>query len=126
MSLQRSKIVKARRYRRCCECGAPIARGDRYELSSGLCDDAGWWSAATCLGCADVAAIAITGEREIGKLWASLDVDDVLIAVAGWPGLALLSDLGAAKLREQWLLWCERQEREEEKMKAWRLARGSH
>lgn len=48
-----TKIVKARKSHRCCECGFPISAGDRYQRMDGIWEGEAL-SFTTCLNCAEV------------------------------------------------------------------------
>lgn len=52
-ALYSEKFVHARKAAKCCECGTPIAAGDRYQRSEGLWDGA-FSTYKTCAPCAEL------------------------------------------------------------------------
>jgi hypothetical protein len=71
----RQEIRTARKPHVCCECGRPIAVGEKYERASGRCDG-GMWSEKTCLVCAEIAETFYCGPGGRifgGVLWEQMD-----------------------------------------------------
>lgn len=52
-SFASERVVKARKAHKCCECGAPIAIGNKYEYVSGLWEGA-FSQYKTCLACKEI------------------------------------------------------------------------
>lgn len=59
-----TKIVKARKQHKCCECGFAISAGDRYQRIDGI-----WEGEAksffTCLSCAEVRSRLLPSRQKI-------------------------------------------------------------
>lgn len=57
--LHRVEWPCARKRHKCCECGHPIKKGDRYELVTGLWDGDLWCRFKTCADCADMRSYVV-------------------------------------------------------------------
>lgn len=66
------RLVVARKVHRCCECGAGIAAGERYERATGK-SDGSIWSQATCTLCVEIRSAFVCGSCVFGQLWESIE-----------------------------------------------------
>src|SRR5437016_3960551 len=61
------KVVRARKVHTCCECGATIQTGERYQRATGK-SDGRIWSVKTCGPCAEIRGAFVCGSWCFGRL----------------------------------------------------------
>lgn len=103
-SFLRTKVSKARKVHRCCECSKLILKGELYERSSGK-TDGDMWSFATCLICREIAeAFYCDGRWFGGLLWDQME--DVAFPAMTTGCLERLTTAAAkAELLRRWNAW---------------------
>lgn len=98
-----TKILRARKEHRCCECRAAIPRGDRYERTAGKWDG-DLYVFKTCLACVDVRTSLCCDGWSYTSLWE--DAAEALFRHLTTGCLAKLKTAaGKEKLLEQWRKW---------------------
>lgn len=104
-SCSSTTIRRAAKPRHCGECGEVIAKGDRYEFTSGIWDGRPN-SHRTCLSCVEIRKHFACGNGWIyGALWEDMESNFFPDMRAGGPCMEGLSPAAKARLFERCLAW---------------------
>ena len=99
----RCVVVKAGQKWRCCECGAVIAKGAKYERATWF-NDGSFGQAKTCLICAEIANAFSCGGRWHGdNLWESMEYVWEKLNTTCFDRLQ--TPEAKAELRRRWMQW---------------------
>lgn len=98
----RAEIRIARRPHTCYECGAAIAVGQKYEYASGK-SDGDFWSAHTCLICAEIGKAFSCEGRMHGCLWDDMEYCFSEITTGCFERLTTAA--AKAELQRRWNEW---------------------
>lgn len=97
---------RAAKDHRCTECRETIAKGTRYEHTTG-CWDGSWSTFKTCMSCVEIRDHFQCNGWLYGQLWEDLETNFYPDMKAGGPCMNGLSPEAKARLFERRLKWME-------------------